>query len=439
MSPKFFAKILGVLVSMAGLVFPVTAQIHNSDSKSPPAPLTQVQPCAWNFIGGNTDLGLSDRNATYYFHWGEAKPGEKLIFKAQFPHTRYMSIVVYDQKGLIIDSLGDVNIVPIKGKNPFHPGTRRDKENLGEFQIEIKAERAPSPNRPSNTLYVGAARDGKPNGLFLLAYRLYVTDSKFSQMINHPLAVSGGVPNPELVYINAQNQPYCQEKERIQELRRLNADTVVSQTEGKTSIPGATEVFNPPFWSHTSREDRRDLVLGPNDDTIYAAAQISSRFGELLVLRWRAGKSPVETYDGKPFAKPGKYDLRYWSLSFSYKHPTEKSWGGVRTEKTAADFEVPVLRDGTRQIVVGFDGMKRPEAVPPEQWVGLQMSEGSVLVRYVLSDLKWEGDLGKYLKDVFPDNVQQFVPGGVYCSAKDFAANPNIGLRDVLSRSKNAK
>jgi hypothetical protein len=398
-----------------------------------------MQTCAWSFIGGNTDLGLSDRNATYYFHWGEAKPGEKLVFKAQFPHARYMSLVVYDQKGLIIDSLGDVDIVPAKGVNPFRPKTRRDKRNLGDFQIEIKAEAAPSTNRTPNTLYVGTTRDGKPNGLFLLAYRLYVPDKRFSLSVKHPLAVSGGVPNPELVYFNAQNQPYCQENERIQELRRLNADTVVSQTEGKTSIPGATEDLNPPFWSHTSREARRDLALGPNDDTIYAAAQISSRFGELLVFRWRAGKSPVETYDGKTFAKPDKYDLRYWSLSFSYKHPTEKSWGGVRTEKTVADFDIPVLPDGTRQIVIGFNGMQRPDAVPPEQWVGLQMSQGSVLVRYVLPNLKWEGDLGKYPKDVFPDNSQQFVPGGVYCSVKEFSANPNIGSRSVLTAPKKVK
>jgi hypothetical protein len=422
-----------LITTSAAVNFSILAQSEKNVSQ---AENESSPPCEWNFVGGNTDLGLSDRNATYYFHWGEAKPGEKLVFKSQFPHARYISLVVYDEKGFVVDSLGDTDIAPLKGDNPFRPKVQRDRENLGEFQIEIKSEAAPITKRPANALYVGATSDGKPNGLFLLAYRVYVPDKKYSLAAKHPLAVSGGVPAPELVYLNSQNQPYCQSKERIQELRRLNQNTVVSQTEGKTSVPGATEVFNPPFWSHTSRETRRAVELGPNDDTIYAAAQISNRFGELLVLRWRAGKTPLETYDGKSFFKPDKYDLRYWSLSFSYKHPTEKSWGGVRTEKTIADFDAPILADGTRQIVVGFGGMKRPESVPPEQWVGLQMNEGSVLTRYVLINPKWAGDLGRFPKDVFPDDAAQYVPGGVYCSAKEFAANPNIGLRAVLATSK---
>ncbi len=99
----------------------------------PPPPEDTGGGCGWSMAAGDTTTGLgaADWNAGYMGIPYKARPGDRLMIKGEFPHARYMSIVLYDQDFLPIGSISDVDIVPHKGENPFLPGTDRTGKYLG--------------------------------------------------------------------------------------------------------------------------------------------------------------------------------------------------------------------------------------------------------------------------------------------------------------------
>ncbi len=386
--------------------------------------------CSVTLAAGNTATGLGpqDMNTGYLGFTTPARKGERVVYRGKFPHCRYSSIVIYDEYLMPIDSMRDYEIVPKSGVNPFIPGTDRRHEELGEFEVQVLMEPPPDGNRPPNTLYAGRTRDGKRNDTMIFGFRVYLQDEGYGFEDGHPLAVYGGVEPPTYRLYDAEGNPCCPGR-RLTRCKSYKAFArTIWRSRKMIADPGrgAGELRNPPVWYNSaSRESQRDLEWVPNDDTNYIMLRISKEFGELLVLRWRAARTPMETYNGKPF--PEDVDMRYWSLSFAVMDRSRVDM--IYTEKTVADIHVPTLPDGSRQIVIGFGGMDRPGAVPPEQWVGLEMEQGIIIMRNILVDPDYPGLFWNMPAGDIPPEYDGYTPGGVYCSVEDFERNPDIGLK----------
>jgi hypothetical protein len=252
---------------------------------------------------GDTDLGLSDRNASYLWSWFALTPGDEILVEGRFPHARYASFVVQDQDGAVIDSLDDVRIVPERGRNPFQPGAPRSGEDLGEYRIRVSAEALPASGRAPNTLYAGRSLKGEPNRLILLNYRNYLTDRRYAAGKANPLWITGGVKAPALRVVRDGVVQPCPEAGVARAAWRARQPSTAEQTRGVSAVPGATEARNPPAWTHTERKTARATnKLGPNDSTVYTSVPLSARFGDFILFRWtpptllsrptRAGPSP---------------------------------------------------------------------------------------------------------------------------------------------------
>ncbi|HUT52704.1 MAG TPA: hypothetical protein VM658_04880 [bacterium] len=387
--------------------------------------------CELGLASGNTATGLGpmDYYAGYNGFVAAAKPGERVVFHAQFPKARYCSVMVYDEHFLLLDSILDRDIVPLAGVNPFIPGTDRGGKYLGEFEIRVLMEPKPQGPRPPNTLYAGLTHDGKPNHTAIIGYRVYMQDQGYGYQDHNPLAVYGGVPAPHFRVLDKAGNPFCPSPTLARTLTtRANADMLWQNRETlKDPTLGMSDLANPPVWyNNASREEQSSLSFVPAPDTSYIMMPVSSRFGELLVFRWKAPRVPADTFYGKPFPEDG-VDMRYWSLSFDYVNL--KRWEKVFCERTVADIEVPVLPGGASQVVVGFNGMARPEAVPPEQWVGLERSDYLVVVRDIVVNPDYPGLFWNQPAGDVTAQMDRYTPGGVYCSAAEFAQDPDLGLR----------
>jgi hypothetical protein len=378
--------------------------------------------CIPGFGVGNTskNLGPADFNAAYNGFIAPLKDGQRILFRAHFPHARYASIVAYDEDFMPVDAIKDYDLVPLTGVNPFIAGTPRDQPEIGEFELTILPEAPPAGARAPNTVYAGRNHQGGRNRTVVLAYRVYLADQGMGFRDHNPLALYGGVEGPRFKIVGPDGAASCP---RPLEMRSRMVKVMLSILSANRELLLHPErangnARNPPVWTNIySRDDRRGNTFVPNDDTVYLNAPISSRYGELLVLHWRAPRTPQATFTGAPLAKD--VDMRYWSLSFSYTDRSQPTV--VASEKTVADVDVPTLPDGTRQIVIGFGGMERPAAVPPEQWVGVKFKDGAIVMRNILVTPGYEGDFGAAPAGPLTGPWEKFTPGGVYYSVKDFA------------------
>lgn len=404
----------------------------------PPAELPDEW-CSLPLASGNTATGLGpmDYNAGYNGFLANMGPGERAVLHAFFPHARYASVMVYDRDFLLLDTILDVDIEPLAGVNPFIPGTERSSDYLGEFEIQIVMSPPPKEGRAPNTLYAGLTLDGKPNDVAVVGYRVYMPDQGMTFKDGNPLAVYGGVPPPRFRIVSADGSLGCPDPRASKSTYYQVFGGLVLRNWRSIMSPtmGIGELSSPPVWINTASEKtQKMLTFVPCPDTNYIMTPISKKFGELLVFRWKQARIPGQVSSGKPFPPGDQYDIRYWSLSFDYFDRTRAEQ--VFGEKTVADIEVPVLPDGTSQLVVGFGGMARPESVPPGQWVGLQLDEGIAVVRNIVVNPEFAGYFWKLAPGPLPSEYDQYSPGGVYCSAAEFAKNPDIGLSRMSLMAK---
>ena len=371
-------------------------------------------------------LGPMDFYVGYLGFIAPAKKGEKVVVHSEFPHCRFLGIAIYDENFMLIDSIADYQIKPKNGINPFLAGVKRDSDWLGEFELKILMEAPPKGKRPPNTLYAGFSQKGKRNRFFILGYRIYLQDARYqSKKSSVPL---GGVSAPQFVIYNQKGEPYCPNPmlNRLRFVRAIlgnlwKARSIIFKPNLGLGCPQS-----PPIWINMAEKEAQSfLAVVPNPYANYIVALVDSKFGELLVLRFKPPQTPIETYQGAPF--PQKYDMRYYSISFNKIDHTKPFV--VYGEKTIADVDFPRLPDGTVQLVVGFGGMSKPDFVPEEQWVGLKMKKGLIVVRSILPRPDYPGNFWKLPKGKIPPELDKYTPGGVYCSTEELRENPDIGLR----------
>ncbi len=289
-----------------------------------------------------------DANSIYKEHWGELRPGERLVIRGEFPHARFMSFTVYSDVDQRLDSLIDVDLLEIRGWNPFLPGMDRHKPYFGEYEIDVRMEPRPAQTRAANTLYIGA-----PGQTFRLVYQVVLLDD----------TLPGRLP-PSLTYRDAKNRSHC---------------PAVAAPPGSPSMkPVPVGYPDNPSW----------LGLNDNGVRIYRAnIQLTDR--KIVRVNVPEFRAPLEADRAEPF--PEKADVRYWSISF-----------GDPAERTIADFEIPA----SRRIFVGGNGMARPEGIPREEWIGLRITQGPVTVRMVLVGVPQPSGLVPQLTYMTPVGVR---------------------------------
>jgi len=411
-------KTFGITV----VVFCFTTVIFLAGCMKIPKPPPHDEGCGLLMAMGNSGLNGADHNCSYVGALIPVKEGGKMVLTGKFPHSRCATIVLYDQELMIIDYIKDVDIEPSTGENQWRPGVKRDGKDLGTFKITVMIEPPPQAERPPNTLYAGMTKDGKKNQTALIIYRNCLNDQGYG-IDDTDLAVYGGSSQPVIWFYDSRGDQYCPSK--ITEIGHLLRGQlkIRSQVEANEHPYSLMDIPKfPPQWFNINFET---VGAGlPNVDTAYLQAPVSAELGELLVLRWQSPVSPEDTYYGKPF--PSNYDVRYWSIGFNYydmDNPAEPL-----SVKTIADINVPVLPDGTRQLVIGMKGTEWPDFVPPEQWVGLDHEELVIVYRNVLTSESFAGNLEKLEPGLVPFDFDRYTPGGVYCSVEELKNNPDIGL-----------
>lgn len=428
--PKSESSIPRGFIPLA-LAIGIAALLLSSCFPKAPSRPDRGEGCGWDVAAEGSKaaiFGPNDFHAGYMSYLAPVKPGGRVVIRSQFPHCRYISFVLYDQDMMVADSLPDYTIVPAKGVNPFLPGADRSGKWLGEYELQVLMEDPPpKEQRKPNTLYAGKAASGKQNRSVILAYRVYLPDQGYGYEDANPLAVYGGV-EPGMIQLYAPDaKPECVSSLENRAIYSRMAMTALKRNLKELNNPAAImgEAKNPLVWLNAaSRDNSRQSGIIPNEETQYVISAFQSDLGPLLVLRWNAAVTPEQTWRSEPF--PEDHDMRYWSLSFA---AFKKGEGiGIVTEKTVADVEVPHLADGSRELVIGFNNMPRPESVPPEMWVGLSMSRGLIIMRNIQVRESYPGNFALMPAGPVTSENARFTPGGVYCSAQELESNPDIGL-----------
>ena len=152
----------------------------------PQQPANMGNDCFWadnlNIHNPQTNRTGADTNNGYWLSSANVQPGDKLIFKGQFPHNRFMSLQAYKSEngvpGFAAGGFDDEQTDPDPGSfNPFRPGVPR---NVTRRNFTLTVVTDPEPSDPSqkqpNTLYAG--NEATKNNLqqMVLAWRSYRPD-----------------------------------------------------------------------------------------------------------------------------------------------------------------------------------------------------------------------------------------------------------------------
>jgi hypothetical protein len=119
--------------------------------------------------------------------------GAQLHLEGEFPHSRYMSLISYDERGIPVESLVDYLIVPNDGAvNPYIEGTNRNSDQRGHLvevvdlppeirrregsrinlNTDVKNNDDPPKTSTRNSLNAASYAEGQQS----VIYRIYVPD-----------------------------------------------------------------------------------------------------------------------------------------------------------------------------------------------------------------------------------------------------------------------
>lgn len=307
-----------------------------ADSESAFAPIPGERSCLFRYGPVSADpyinVAYPDAGVKY---WGAAfrvPDGASLYLEGEFPHSRYMSLISYDEYGRPIESLADYLIEPEDGgTNPFRVGARRDDGNRS-YQVQI-VDQQPGEDytravvqqgQVNNTLHAPAS----PLNQQVLIYRIYAQDAATGE--------TAGVPLPTPVVVTAEGETLRNEAacEYIDARQRLKANVsalgipiakyreLISQPDKPDTHPAT----NPSRWHiQLDRESLLGIYTGninedarrseggfyPNLDNNYIRTVINRKFGPVYVIRAKAPVTPT-TYNGDTVMGEGQ--LRYWSV-----------------------------------------------------------------------------------------------------------------------------
>lgn len=323
------------------------------------------------------NIAYPDANVFYWSAIFSVPKGAKLELEGQFPHSRYMSLISYDQRGAPIESLADYLIQPQDGAvNPFREGARRDSKQR-DYKIEItnlpkvirreegkllnvpkydEGQPVQNKNTISNSLNATAYGDGQQS----ILYRIYVPDADKNE--------TAGVPLPEPILTLASGEVL----RGAEACKAMNSSQPLTITPNAVAMPMATyrELVNlpnkpathpatvPPTWYlQYDRKFLRGIYTGempdsprkstggfyPNLDNNYVRTIINRKHGKVFVLKGKIPKTP-KTHKGDKIMTKG--ELVYWSIC------SNQGFANTRVNDCLFDEEVPVNKNGDYMIVI---------------------------------------------------------------------------------------
>lgn len=358
-----------------------------------------------------------------YFAYGFRKPvnsHQALRFRGDFPHSRYMSAVLYNWvTGEAVDQLLDVDIEPRQSPdrqnvNPFRPNVARESLHR-EYEFWV-VQAGSARQSDTNTMVV----QGDVENLVLL-FRIYLPDNGQN--------ASGGVNMPAATAIDDST----------------GNETVCPGILPTESVLGGVTPPQPPDETLLSDEVIEALKpvgagLYPNGDNPYLAAPLlRAPDGKIAVVRFRAPTFTRTTSGTGMFT--GNEQVRYWSVCLC----------GMKTSGTSIcihDEKATVSEDGWVKIVVGTARFVSSKPVPGWNYIPWGLHERPMLMfRQILPKESFEGSFNNVLdlesstwivsnqepldggqgikiEDYFASaKIYEYAPQGVYCTEAEFIAN----------------
>ena len=363
--------------------------------------------------------------------------GAKLELKGEFPHSRYISFISYDEKGVPLESVADYLIKPAEGSvNPFIPGAQRDSKQR-DYRVSVLNQ------AKSGKEVIGQAQgnqDGRPlhaptskNGQQIVLYRIYAPDEGL-----HP---TGGAPLPEPVLTLKdgsvlEGAEACKAMQAAQFPRLSLAAVGIPKAEylallNQPGKPDTHPAQQTPEWHiQLDRESLLGIYTGkvnpnarrseggffPNLDNQYIRTIVNTRFGDVLVLRGKAPTTPKTLHGDKTM---GAGQLRYWSMC------SNQGFANTRVNDCVHDEQVPLDANGYYTIMVS-KAKDRPRIAYPEcgvAWLPIadngdgvkDPDAGVVQLRNMLAAPDFKQGVDSVEKDADIDKVMgEYAPKGVY-------------------------
>ncbi|MDR3453897.1 MAG: hypothetical protein P4L96_14070 [Rhodoferax sp.] len=347
-------------------------------------PIPGPRSCFWSRGPASGDPYLNvayPDSATFYWAATFTVPANaKLSIEGKFPHSRYMSFISYDGKGVPIESVADYLIKPIAGSsNPFLSGANRASANR-DYSLNV-VDAKPDPNQPVGMNIVGQTRGelhtpkyGPTPGQQVILYRIYARDNGTDETGN------SGLPVPVLTFADGKvlrGVEACGALRVRQPLQLDPAAMAVPMGQYHKMLEAAAKKSStfpataPPTWyQQLDRDALYGIYLGtplnpnarkseggfyPNLDNQYIRTIVNRRLGKVFVLRAKAPTTP-HTVHGD--AKMGGGDLRYWSWC------SNQGFANTRVNQCVHDENIPVGPDGYYTLVLSRAADRPRNATP---------------------------------------------------------------------------
>ena len=308
------------------------------------------------------NVAYPDANVYYWAAVFSMPEGSSLELDGDYPYSRYMSFVSYNEDGKPIESLADYLIMS-ESTNPFIAGNERlnfersySIKILNKIPLSLRTAGEISSDISDNIIHAPQYLQNQQ----LIVYRVYLPDKNKE--------ADGGVklPQPSLTLADGSKlygKDACQSLKTNQRLQ-IAFDALGIKPEVYHDL--ITQPDKPDTWpAHNPTEwfiqlDRKSLIgmytgdidpdaprseggFYPNLDNHYIRAILNRKHGKVLILRGKAPTTP-QTYNGGGVVEEG--ELRYWSLC------SNQSFVNTRVNDCLFDEEIPIGKDGFYTIAI---------------------------------------------------------------------------------------
>lgn len=310
------------------------------------------------------NLAYPDANVYYWAGVFTIPEGARLELLGEYPHSRYMSFVSYDERGRPQESLPDFLIRPDEGPNPYEVGAARTATQRS-YRVEVlptapEAQRAVGSRQSGgdyNEIHAPYYGKGKQQAIL---YRIYLPDRGTEP--------DGGASLPTPV-LHLESGETLRGKEACIALRTRQPAALAPDAAGISAAvyrdlinqpdrPDTWPAQNPATWhiqlDRTSllgiytgeiNENARRSEGGfyPNPDNHYIRTIVNRRHGPVFLIRAKAPTTPA-TVGGESDMTDG--ELRYWSVC------ANQSFVNTRVNDCLYDEELPRDPRGYFTVVV---------------------------------------------------------------------------------------
>ena len=416
---------------------------------SPSQPVTSG--CAWPVAlnqvtlteNSQLNVGNPDTADDYWIMPVPVEDGLRVTLSGEYPHSRYMSIAVYNAHGTpfttngVSSTLTDYRIAPDPGSvNPWQhqapPG--------GRFTVTLRSNVAPA---QVNTLPVAPART--PNGnTDVIFYRVYAAPGGPEQVPLPSITITHNGKSTQLPQCPASSQQripksYCS-------ILWVNKESPVCGATHGAATPGEDGTIIP-FAKNPVGEGGT-----PDNDIAYLSASIVPRRNAgVVVVRAKVPTTPSGNAPA-PWPQRGT-DLRYWSLCIDLAQPSipvvvNRLSNGTVDYGCRHDNQIPIDRKGYYTFVIGTESQRATiERIPGTTFLPFSATNPTQPYELNLRNMLPEGHFRQAIQNV-PANGRSasaaaamgpYYPRIAFCPLATLAAGgPSACMLAAVPLSNNA-